>query len=119
MGRGGAMLAGPSCTPASGAWLSSDTYSHSELKTLPTRVGLGRSEFVRCPPACRTRPDRALRHADESRGFHGRWETLTMMVGASLVVDRRAKADFCVDGDLLHRAVVVPHDQRDIDPIAD
>src|ERR1700675_1109160 len=113
------MLAAPSLIQASAACLSSDAYNHKGMKTLPIRVGLGVSKFVRGAWACRTRGDGALRRADNGRIFHGRRETLAMGVGAALVVDRRAKADFCVDRDFLHRAVVVPHGQRDFDPIAD
>src|SRR5216683_4344537 len=113
------MLAAPSLIHAKAACLNSDTYSHKGMKTLPIRVGLGRSEFVRCAPGCRPRTDGALRAADDGRGFHWRCETLAMPVDAALVVDRRAKADFCVDRDLLHRAVVVAHGQGDIDPVAD
>ena len=44
---------------------------------------------------------------------------LAMVMGAAFVVDRRAKADFCADRNLLHSAVVVAHGQSDIDPVAD
>ena len=42
-----------------------------------------------------------------------------MVMGAALVVDRRAKADFRADRDFLQRAVVVAHGQGDSDPVAD
>src|ERR1700676_1050453 len=99
------MLAAPSLIHASAACLSSDTNSHKGMKTLPIRVGLGTSEFVQGASARRTRADGALRSADDGQIFHGRRETLPMVVGAPLVVDRRAKADFCADCHLLHRAV--------------
>src|SRR6266550_7718644 len=89
------MLAQPSLIHASAACLSSDAYNHTGTKILPIRVGLGAWKFVRRAPM------------------------LAMMMGAALVVDWRAKADFCADRDFLQRAVVVAHGQGDIDPVAD
>ena len=44
---------------------------------------------------------------------------MLVMVGAALVIDGRAMADFRVHRDLVHGAVVVPHHQGDYHPIAD
>src|ERR1700675_4097677 len=113
------MLAAPSLIHASAACLSSDAYNHTGMNTLPIRVGLGASKFVRRAPAWRIQTDGALRRADDGRVSHWRRETLAMMMSAALVVDRRAKADFGADRDFLQLAVVVAHGQRDIDPVAD
>src|ERR1700681_1786699 len=77
------------------------------------------SQFPVDPHPSRRATGDAGRLAPLGLGFHWRRETLAMLVGAALVVDRRAKADFRADRYLLHSAVVVAHGQRDIDPVAD
>ena len=42
-----------------------------------------------------------------------------MVTGAALVFDRRAMADFRVYRNLVHAAVIVPHEQGNLDAVAD